>query len=156
MNELSNKMTPTGPCFEVGTKGYFSFWPQFTPTRTATMLGAVRGFFEKCIVFDRDGRKWRSKGIKSAYRRSWWRVLLANTIYNPKITVTPIWGQSQPYTLSELKRAYSEAVEKDDDILTQFVEATELKKRIAEAKTFDELADIYKWMKIDHSDEAAG
>jgi hypothetical protein len=48
---------------------------------------------------------------------------------------------------------YSEAVDKDDDILTQFVEAKELKQRIASAKSFQELVEVYNWMKTDHTDE---
>src|SRR5512143_1000168 len=132
-------MTPTGPCFTVGPKGYFSFEPNISSRRTATLLGAIGGFFDKNIVYDAEGRRWQAKGIECPYRRTWWTVFLANTVYNPRITVTVLWRKPKAYALEELKLAYSKAVDKDDDILTQFVEAAELKKRISEAESFDQL-----------------
>jgi len=55
--------------------------------------------------------------------------------------------------LEELKTVYTKAVEMDDDILTQFVEAEELTKRISEAQSFESLVEVYQWMSTDHSDE---
>lgn len=150
---IMQTMAPQGPCFEVGPRGYFSFNPQFESTIVATTLGAFGGFAEKRIVFDRDGRQWRAKSIVSPVPKSWWRVLLANTVYNPRITVTILWRQPTPFDVEELKQAYLKAVGKDDDILTQFVEADELKKRIKNAQSFDELVEVYNWSNIDHSDE---
>jgi hypothetical protein len=146
-------MSPQGPCFEVGPKGYFSFEPQFASTKVWTALGAFSGFVEKSTVFDRDGRKWQAKGLEAPFKKSWWRVILANTVYNPRVSVTTLWREPKPFDLEELKQAYSKAVDKDDDILTQFVEAAELKKKIAEAQSFDSLIEVYRWMETDHSYE---
>lgn len=146
-------MTPSGPCFHVGPRGYFSFEPSYSSRRTETLLTAIGGFLEKSTVYDSQGRKWQAKGIESSYRRSWWTSLLASTIYNPRIAVTVLWRESKAYPLEELKLAYTEAVNQDDDILTQFVEADELKKRISQAQSFAELVEVYKWMETDHSDE---
>jgi len=148
-------MTPTGPCFLSGPKGYFSFEPSYSSQQTTTLLGAIGGFFDKSTVYDSQGHQWRAKGIESSYRRSWWTVLLANTVYNPRITVTVVWRVPKPYRLEDLKLIYSKAVDKDDDILTQFLEAEELQKRISEAQSFDELVAVYEWMKTDHTDEEA-
>ena len=149
-------MSPTGPCFEVGPKGYFAFIPEFSSVQTATTLGAIGGFFEKTTVFDRDGRKWRAAGIKAPFKKSWWSVLLANTVYNPRVSVTVEWRQPSDYRLDQLKEAYSKAVDQDDDILTQFVEASELKKKIAEARTFDSLVEVYRWMETEQPYEEEG
>ncbi len=146
-------MTPTGPCFVVGPRGYFSFEPSYSSRRTATLLGAIGGFFEKSTVYDSQGREWQAKGIESPYRRSWWTVLLANMGYNPRIAVSVLWRESKPYPLEELKIAYTKAVNKDDDILTQFVEADELKGRISQAQSFAELVEVYRWMETDHTDQ---
>ncbi len=54
-----------------------------------------------------------------------------------------------------LSPEFRDAVDKDDDILTQFVEANELKKRIAAAQSFDSLVEVYRWMQTDHADENA-
>jgi hypothetical protein len=82
-------------------------------------------------------------------------LLLANTVYNPRITVTILWREPKAYELQELKRAYSRAVDEDDDVLTQFVDAEQLQKKIGAARSFEELIDVYKWMETDHGDEDA-
>jgi len=146
-------MSPQGSCFEVGPNGYFSFQAQFASAMIWTALGVFSGFVEKNTVFDRDGRKWQAKGAEAPFKKSWWRVLLANSVYNPRVSVTILWHEPKPFDLEELKQAYLKAVDKDDDILTQFVEAAELKKKIAEAQSFDSLIEVYRWMETDHSDE---
>jgi len=118
-----------------------------------TALGAFSGFAEKLVVFDRDGKKWQARVVDLPFEKSWWRVLLAHTVYNPTIPITVRWHEPRSYTLDELKQAYIRAVDEDDDILTQFVEAEELKGKIAAANSFDSLADVYQWMRTDHGDE---
>jgi hypothetical protein len=113
------------------------------------MLGAIGSSFVKSAVFDSTGQKWQAKGIHSRYKRSWWTVLLANTVYNPWTTVTVLWEEPKTFALEELKQVYSKAVDRDDDILTQFVEAGELKKRISGAQSFEQLIEVYKWMQTD-------
>lgn len=151
---LGKDMTPKGPCFEVGPNGYFEFSPQYESTRLWTTLGAFSGFAEKCFVFDGSGRKWKAHSVQAPFKKSWWRVLLAKTVYNPQISVTVLWHAApSEYKLDELKLAYLDAVDKDDDILTQFVEADELKRKIADAQRFESLAEVYRWMQTDRLSE---
>jgi hypothetical protein len=146
-------MGPIGPCFEVGPDGYFSFHPEFTSTMMWTALGAFSVQVDKYTIFDRDGRRWRTTGAEAQFRKSWWRVLLAHTVYNPRIPVTILWAEPTSFDLSELKQAFLKAVDNDDDIFTQFFEETELKKRISDAHSFDGLIEVYQWMKTEHSHE---
>ncbi len=145
-------MKPSGKCFLSGPRGYFSFESSYSTPEMANLLGVVGGFFKWCFVYDADGRKWQPGEVQSAFRDSWWTRLLANTIYNPQVKVNVIWNEPQTYTLTELKRTYSDAVDKDDDILTQFVEPEELKKRILAATSFEQLVQVYKWMETDQTE----
>jgi hypothetical protein len=138
-------MKPAGPCFVVGPKGYFSLSLNYSSQQTGTLLGLLRGFFGKMIVYDANGRLWSAKGVEIPFKRTWWRVLLANTVYNPLVTVNIIWQNPKNYALEDLTKAYLKAVQRDDDILTQFVEADALKNRIAAAKCFSDLVDVYTW-----------
>jgi len=149
-------MRPTGPCFIAGPRGYFSFESAYSSTQTATLLGTLRGFFDKSTIYDADGRAWKAKGIESRFKRSWWTLLLANTVYNPRVTVTVLWREPKAYALDDLKFAYLKAVDRDDDILTQFVEAEELTLKISRAQSFAELTAVYVWMETDHADEHTG
>jgi len=142
-------MAPTGPCFVVGPRGYFAFQQDYSSRQTGSLLGVVNGFFEQSTVYDAGGQRWQSNGIDCSYRRSWWTVLLANTVYNPRISVAILWRPPCDYVLDELKRGYAQAVEHDDDILTQFVSASELQRRIAAAQSFADLVEVYRWMQTD-------
>jgi hypothetical protein len=120
------------------------------------LLSVVNGFFQKSTVYDAGGQRWQSNGIESAHRRSWWTVLLANTVYNPWASVTVLWREPAPYALEELKGAYSKAVKQDDDILTQFVSRSELQRRIAGAQSFADLVEVYRWMQTDADPDERG
>ena len=146
-------MSPSGPTFEVDGGGFISFVPDHPRKERAKLLAIVNAYFEKVTVYDREGRKWSGRGIEGPSRKSWWTKLLANTVYNPWVTVTVVWQEPKPYEIEELKSVYTAAVDKDDDILTQFVDANELKSRIDQADTFDELVETYRWMQTEQ-DEA--
>jgi hypothetical protein len=145
----------SAPSFTAGPRGWFWLEPAFPARQRTTLLGAISGQFSRLIAYDANGRKWLSKGINSSYQRTWWRVLLANTVYNPRMTIDLVWSEPVPYALDELKRAYVHAVDLDDDILTQFVDAPELKERILLAQSFDELVAVYEWMTTDNLSEDA-
>ena len=68
--------------------------------------------------------------------------LLANTFYNARLTVRYEYVSRGPYDLPEVRQAVSDAIDKDDDILTQFHEADELKQRLALAQSFDEVVAV--------------
>lgn len=117
------------------------------------LLGQFSGFYAQIVAFDAAGKVWRVKELRSRYRKSWWLMPLVYTVFNPWIDVELLWEEPRAYRLEELKERYLEAVDQDDDILTQFVDAPELKSRIAAARSFDDLVKVYRWMRTDHSDE---
>jgi len=51
---------------------------------------------------------------------------------------------------AELRDAYLDAVAHDDDVLTQFVEQSELRQRIQESHSFEDLIKIWQWMCTEH------
>ena len=116
-------------------------------------MGTFNGSLTKRVAYDAEGNKWEAKGIESPYKRTWWMILLAKTVYSPIVDVTVIWRRPKPYALEELKSVYTNAVRRDDDILTQFVEGSDLMKRISEAESFEQLVRIYEWANTDHGDE---
>jgi len=148
-------MTPTGPCFENSPDGSFSFNPGVSSSEIASTTAILGRFFEKRTLFDRDGNLWRVARVIAPFEKSWWRVLVSQ-VYSPSVPVTLEWQPPSSYPFEELKHAYAKAVDLDDDILTQFVEADELKQKIAEAQNFDDLVAVYDWMQTEqpYEDEA--
>jgi hypothetical protein len=49
------------------------------------------------------------------------------------------------YELETLQEALVDAVEKDDDVLTQFHESTELVTRLNLARSFDDVVDVLRF-----------
>ena len=66
-------------------------------------------------------------------------VFLANTVYNPtrQLSVRPI--ESGTFRIDELKTSIVRWLDRDDDILTQFLEADDIKFLLAPVQTFDDL-----------------
>ena len=55
------------------------------------------------------------------------------------IKVNTKWNCKGKYRIEELKTVIHKAVDNDDDVITQFVEADYLKERIIENKTFESI-----------------
>jgi hypothetical protein len=56
------------------------------------------------------------------------------------------------YELTELKQALADAIDKDDDVLTQFHEGDELKQRLERARSFDEVVEVLRFAETETED----
>lgn len=137
-------MKPSGPCFESGPKGYFSFERAYEPLTKMKLLGVFSGFYEQLDVFDSGGKVWRLQELRCRQKKSRWLRILVHLFYNPWVDVEYVWAVPRDYTIDELKSRYLAAIESDDDILTQFISADVLKKKTEAASSFAELASIYR------------
>ena len=114
--------------------------PQEENLRKASLSFFLQGT-SKHLTFDASNKTW-SYEIKSGnIKNNFLTKLLANTIYNPSISVTPQWNYEKNYELDELKKLIYVAIDNDDDILTQFVEADKLKQLLHVASSFKEIYD---------------
>ncbi len=69
------------------------------------------------------------------------------------IDVEVQWKDAKPYGIEELRRNFLDAVEHDDDILTQFVHREALFQRIRACESFEELVLVWEWLSAEHFDE---
>jgi hypothetical protein len=84
---------------------------------------------------------WNLEQKNDKFKNTKWNRFLAKTIYNPSFEVTLFWKKIGTYKLTELKTKIKNCIEKDDDILTQFVEADFLKYKIETSIDFAELIE---------------
>ena len=108
---------------------------------TATVLGVIKGGLDT-FAFDSAGIKWTYKLKTDKVNDNFWTRLLANTFYNPVVNVIPEWTILGKYDNEELKGIIINFVDKDDDILTQFVEAETLKVEINKCTSFEEICAV--------------
>jgi hypothetical protein len=113
--------------------------------KKVSRLTLVREYDSKCIIYDSDGVAWGFHYVGRKERFSMFDRLMAE-VYNPSGEFPVSYSKVRGYQLAELQRAYADAVAHDDDILTQFVEAGELTKRIKKCSTFGELLETWQWM----------
>ena len=127
------RKVPTGPCFVTGHNGFIDFEQQLSSFERISLIFALYPDTWKFTIYDDKGFKWKTCGFQLSHKKPWWLFLPFTIFYIPWISVIYLWNEPEKYSLEELKAAYTEAVDMDDDILTQFVEAKELTKRIAVA-----------------------
>jgi len=133
---------PDFPLIVIDHWGYVDLLVDGRAYKKCKLLAYVKGFHKHITGYDRHLNTWKVGEVHSRFGNNQLAWLLANTIYNPMIQVTFAWCKSGTYTLNDLKKQLASLIDRDDDILTQFVEAKELNRRIAAARTFGALVDV--------------
>lgn len=109
-------------------------------TINANMLGILHEGWSGERYYLPDGRVMSISPVSGheVKNRTLWKFL-ANTVYNPgkRISVKPI--ETGTYTVTQLKSKIVRWLNKDDDILTQFLEEESIKTLLSTVKTFDDL-----------------
>ena len=85
---------------------------------------------------------WNLEQKTNKFKNTKWNKFLAKTVYNPSFNVTLFWKKVGAYKLTELKAKIINCIEKDDDILTQFVEADFLMYKVEHSTGFAELVSL--------------
>ncbi len=100
-------------------------------------------------AYDAEGIKWRYDLKSEQVKNNFWTRLTANTFYNPTVQTQPIWTKMDSYTIEEIQVKLKECINKDDDLLTQFIGSEELIRAIDKAKDFKDLCSILQKLTID-------
>ena len=146
-------MEPCGTCFISGSKYYFDLEEPLHSFQRHMLANVYNRAYDHFNIYDAKGLTWKLDGTETPFQ---WRsrlLLRFKMLFSPWVPVTYVWREPVEYSLDDLKAVYIKAVEMDDDILTQFVEADPLKKRIEQAQSFHELVEVYHWMGSDHTCE---
>lgn len=85
--------------------------------------------------------KWNLEQQTEKFKNTKWNRFLAKTIYNPSFEATLVWHKIGTYKLTELKEKIKNCIQKDNDVLTQFVDPDFLIYKIENSSDFTELID---------------
>jgi len=130
-------MTPQFPIISVYNEGVEIISDDTYLTKT-NVLGILNGAGNS-RAFDSNGKKWNYHLVSDKVKDNFLTRLVANTVYNPFVDCHPKWTKSVDYKLEELKKALTKAINKDEDILTQFVDRETLKEHVNASTSFDEV-----------------
>lgn len=133
------KKEPSFPGLAVSSSGYVAEIKGLEDLTRCSLYGLAKGLHKNLRLYDCSGLCWEVLQVKGPLPMNFWTRLLAQTVYNPRFQVKITWKEAQPYTLDDLKLILKRKTEEDDDILTQFTEADQLKGIIEGCKTFEEL-----------------
>jgi len=117
--------------------------------RTADVLRSdlIRGCVSEPVAYDSKGLVWTPTPAPPIRQFGPIRRLLARRIYDPLEFFVPVtWKPLRPYELGELQGAYVDAIDADDDVLTQNVAHDELADRVLHCSSFDDLLETWEWM----------
>jgi len=144
---------PAVPYFLFDPKKHFIDLEDAAQTRrVVTLLSLLDDFDARSIVYDSEGSVWSFLYDRSKSSMGFVGRVLANTVYNPKREVVVSWSRVRQYGFQELREAYLDAVEADDDILTQHVEQEELQERVRRCIDFNDFVETWQWMNTDHDE----
>jgi len=135
---------PPYPLLIVDPKGWLGLQAKGHKSRFS-LYGALST--KRWTGYDSAGEKWRVAQDSFPYPDAWWTRFLANTIYNPRFEAELHWEGFGRYSFEDLQTLICSLVDRDDDILTQFVAGDQLKTTVLACKTFDELIRKLKTMK---------
>jgi len=127
------------------SKGWLG-WETRNRKSRFSLYGALNT--RRWVRFDASGEKWLVSKDSFYYPDTWWMRLLANTIYNPRFEAELRWTSAGQYTFAELQNQVCSVVDLDDDVLTQFAKAEEIKKAGHACQSFNELTGTLRKMKV--------
>ena len=129
----------------VGENGWVETETSLESERATTAAAFHNAWWRGVRFFHRDGQWYEVTSATPVRRLPALSKLLANTIYNPRLTVRYEYQSRGQYELDELRHALVDAIDKDDDVLTQFHEAAELKARLNDARSFDDVVAVLRF-----------
>jgi hypothetical protein len=129
----------------VGDNGYTETEPELLSEREGTAFGFHQPWWKGVSFFHKNGTRYEVVAATPVTPLPPLSKLLAATVHNPRIVVRYEYRAAGHYGLNELKDALSEAIFRDDDILTQFHGADELSERLGGAASFDDLVKMLQF-----------
>jgi hypothetical protein len=130
---------PIAPLFLCGADRDWIELKEIVATERILLRSATVKKYE-FLAYAADETKWNMR-YESPGLSIWTR--LSQFTQTPKITVPLQWNRCGTYRIDELRAAFLQAVEHDDDVLTQFVERDDLITRLNAGATFGEFVRIW-------------
>jgi hypothetical protein len=144
MASLETLHSLSGEFLVVADDGYVDLWVAAPDRLTVTAYALVQRGYLRWRIYGPDGQVRRIRTLVPERPLGPLGKVLAYTVYNPRLETAVVYAPSRAYALEELKDDLRRAVERDDDILTQFVEAEELHRHIGAARSRSDLLGVIR------------
>lgn len=125
------------PALGVSAGNSVDVWTELRQQYRTRAYALLNGYWDRLTLYDSAGLAWSVAEVTPALSPV--ARLLARTVYNPQMMVRIAFSDARPYQFDELKNQLTDLANRDDDVLTQFIELDDLKALIRDAPSFKEL-----------------
>jgi hypothetical protein len=133
--------------YDGGRSGSIRLTDQLPGEVRANTLAICSRFWEREHFYRDDGTKFRATPADGASCGvSGLTKLLAHILYNPFRTLAFQYADVGPFQLDEIKAKIFRYLEVDGDILTQFMDGDEIRRRLDRIDSFAGLVDLIETM----------
>lgn len=132
----------------LGPRGYLSARDQLEKVGTHTRLGFEKAWWQGMVSFHRNGRRYKVRTAGLVQPLAAWVTYVPALLYNPVVKIAYEFEEVGDYSIEELVAAVEAAVREDDDIITQFRDADDLRERLSRAKTFDAVTAVLAYARV--------
>ena len=126
----------------VGEDGWTDMARDLPEERATSAHGFHKPWWKGVKLYHRNGYRYEVESATPDEELPPMSKLMAATLHNPTFNVQYEYRSTGFYELDELKKALHDAVQRDDDVLTQFHDAEDLIGRLDAAKNFDDVVDV--------------
>jgi len=142
----SKVMKPIFPVILVGDKFYADIITKEEElSKTVASALIDLSSYAGDIFYDSNFETWTHVQTSDKFKHNFLTIYLAKKmIYNPVIDVKIAWTKKGTYELDELKKLLQKCIDEDDEFITQFEGANDLKEKIKQSSTFQQLIEALK------------
>lgn len=133
----------------VGEDGWTDMARDLPEERATSAHGFHKPWWKGVKLYHRNGYRYEVVNATPEDALPQLSKLRAATLHDPTFNVQYEYRSTGFYQLDELKKALHDAVELDDDVLTQFHDAGDLTTRIAATKTFDDVVQVLEYARTE-------
>ena len=139
---MAGSMSRAGGVIAITAREGVSLLAELPHEVESSAYGIVTGGWLGCRLYDAAGLVHTVRTVVPTRALGPVARLLARTVYSPRLTAVLEYAPPCRYATHELREALIRAVEADDDILTQWYDASDLVARLHAAGDFQSLRAV--------------
>jgi hypothetical protein len=136
------------PMLACGPKGFTWLFKSENETKRMCIgfVGIFRRYQPTLQFFDSDSTAWRLASIRPLQPIPFWQRIFGSL---REVDVSMEFAEPHSYTVDDFRRALRQAVDADDDVLTQYESRDIIIQKLEKVRTVPEVFQLYRWMRKD-------
>lgn len=136
------------PLLACGPKGFTWLFKSENETKKMSIgfVGIYSRYQPALQFFDSDSTVWRLASVRPRQPIPFWQRIFGSLL---EVDVSMEFAEPHSYTVDDFRLALRQAVDADDDILTQHESREDIIRKLEQLRTIPEVFQLYRWMRKD-------